>query len=248
MHVEIRRDEKDAVRGAADLLVGWIRDVSVRHLMVAGGNTPLSLYQAVAEQDLDAAGLSISVLDEYVGVPRTHPRNCTNLLRTTVARAWRIPPERFFGLSSEEADAETAVLEHERRIQAAGGLDAIVLGLGKNGHLGFNEPGSAEDSRARVLDLDPISILANREWFGGEYAPTRGATVGLRTILGARRVLLLAFGTAKAEAVRAMLRGPRSAGCPASFLQNHPEAHVFLDDLAAAGIPDALAKARAESG
>lgn len=204
--------------------------------MVAGGHTPLPLYQAVAEQDLDAIGLSISVLDEYVGVPRTDPRNCTNLLRATVAKAWRIPPENFFGLSSEEAGAEAAVLDHERRIHATGGLDAIVLGLGKNGHLGFNEPGSAKDSRARVLDLDPISIHANREWFGGEYAPARGATVGLRTILGARRVLLLAFGTAKAEAVHAMVRGPRSSACPASFLQNHPEAHVFLDDLAAAAI------------
>jgi glucosamine-6-phosphate deaminase len=234
VHLEIRRDAREAIQNAADLLIGWIRDEKVLRLMVAGGNTPLPLYAEVARRGAPVSGLHIEVLDEYVGVPRTDPRTCTNLLRLTVAAAWRVPPERFSGLSSEEPGAETTVIAHERRIEAAGGLDAIVLGLGKNGHLGFNEPGSAEDSRARLLDLDAISIEANRVWFGGEHAPRRGATVGLRTILGSRRVLLLAFGAAKADAVRAMVEGPRTSACPASFLQGHPEAHVFLDEAAGA--------------
>ena len=236
MNVEIRRNARDAVAEAADLLAQWIEDAAVRRLMVAGGNTPLPLYQAVAERRVAASPLRVYVLDEYVGVPERDARTCTNLLRGAVAEAWRIRAPNFFGLSSEESSAEAAILDHERRIDDAGGLHAIVLGLGKNGHLGFNEPGSPEDGGARVLDLDALSIAANREWFGGDYAPRRGATVGLRTILGARRVLLLAFGTAKAEAVRAMLRGPRASSCPAAFLQGHPEVHVFLDDLAAAGV------------
>ena len=236
MHVEIRRDAKEAIRDAADLLIGWIRDGHARRLMVAGGNTPLPLYEEIARRGLEASGLHIEVLDEYVGVPNTDPRTCTNLLRRTVAKAWGVPPTSFFGLSSGERDAEAAVIAHEDRIEAAGGLDAIVLGLGKNGHLGFNEPGSAADSGARLLDLDAISIEANRAWFGGEYAPPQGATVGLRTILGSRRVLLLAFGAAKADAVRAMINGPRGSQCPASFLQGHPQAHVFLDEGSAAGL------------
>lgn len=236
MHVEIRRDPGEAIRDAADLLIGWIRDENVRRLMVAGGNTPLPLYEEIAQRGISAPDLHIDVLDEYVGVPSADPRTCTNLLRRVVADAWHVAPGNFFGLSSERHDAEAAVTAHERRIEAAGGLDAIVLGLGKNGHLGFNEPGSAADSEARLLDLDPVSIEGNRAWFGGEYAPGQGATVGLRTILGARRVLLLAFGTPKAEAVHAMLRGPRASSCPASFLQGHPGVHVFLDDPAAARI------------
>ena len=236
MRIEIRRDEKDVIREATELLAQWIQDPAVRQLMVAGGNTPLPLYQAIAHRGLTAPGLGINILDEYVGVPNTDARTCTNILRATVAEAWRIPSESFFGLSSEPRDAETVVLVHERRIDAAGGLDAIVLGLGRNGHLGFNEPGSAEDSGARVLDLDASSVEANRAWFAGEYAPRQGATVGLRTILKARRVLLLAFGAAKAGPVHAMLRGPRSSSCPASFLQDHPDVHVFLDDPAAARI------------
>jgi glucosamine-6-phosphate deaminase len=236
VHVEIRRNPGEAVAEAADLLAQWIEDASVRRLMVAGGNTPLPLYQAMAERGVAASALRVYVLDEYVGVPGSDARTCTNFLRRTVAEAWRIRPENFFGLRSEEADAEAAVLDHERRIDEAGGLHAIVLGLGKNGHLGFNEPGSLEDGGARVVDLESLSIASNREWFGGDYAPRRGATVGLRTILGARRVLLLAFGPAKAEAVRKMLRGPRESSCPAAFLQGHPEVHVFLDDLAAKGL------------
>lgn len=232
MHVEIRHDAAEATRDAADLLIGWIPEKGVRRLMVAGGNTPLPLYEEIARRGIEASELHIDVLDEYVGVPNHDPRTCTNLLRRTVIEAWGVPPASFSGLSSEEHDAEAKVIAHERRIEAAGGLDAIVLGLGKNGHLGFNEPGSARDSVARLLDLDPISIEANRAWFGGDYAPRQGATVGLRTILGARRILLLAFGSAKTDAVRAMIKGPRASGCPASFLQDHPRVHVFLDEAA----------------
>lgn len=236
MHVEIRDEAKDAVRDAAVLLDSWIRSGAVKRLMVAGGNTPLPLYEEIARRGVPANDLDVYVLDEYVGVPRTDPRTCTNLLRRTVAEAWGIAPGRFFGLSSEVQDAEARVLEHERRIAGAGGLDGIVLGLGKNGHLGFNEPGSEAGSTARVIDLDPGSTEANRTWFGGEHAPSLGATVGLVTILGARHVLLLAFGARKAEAVGAMIRGPRTTSCPASFLQGHPDAHVFLDRAAAENI------------
>jgi len=236
LHVEIRRNPPDAVRDAADLLGAWIQDPAVRHLMVAGGNTPLPLYAAVAQRGVLVPELRVHVLDEYVGVPSSDPRTCTSLLRRCVAEAWGVNPANFFGLGSEEDGALRAVLAHERRIDEAAGLDAIVLGLGRNGHLGFNEPGSLEGSGARVLDLETTSIEANRVWFEGDYAPRKGATVGLRTILGARRVLLLAFGPAKADAVRAMLRGPRSSSCPASFLQNHPGARVFLDEEAAIGL------------
>ena len=230
MHVEIRSQAEDAIRDAADLLAGWIRDEGARGLMVAGGNTPLPLYEEVARRGVDATDLRINVLDEYVGVPNDHPRTCTNLLRAAVADAWGISSGNFYGLSSDDGDAEPAVVAHEARIDATGGLDAIVLGLGKNGHLGFNEPGSAPDSGARIVDLDEISIEANRVWFGRDYAPRRGATVGLRTILAARRVILLAFGGAKAAAVHAMVNGPRTSACPASFLRNHRDVHIFLDE------------------
>ena len=178
--------------------------------------------------------LNVFALDEYVGVPLAEPRNCANLLRRSVSEAWGI--QQFFTVSSLESDALGSVREHEQRIAKSGGLDVIVLGLGQNGHLGFNEPGSAEDSPGRLVHLDAVSIAANRKWFGDGYAPSLGVSVGLKTILGARRILLMAYGSHKVTPVKAMVEGPRTDQCPASFLQGHPNARVFLENAATAGL------------
>lgn len=236
MNLSIHPTADRASAAACELLVQWLTTPDVRNVMVAGGHSPLDLYQRVAARRRALAHLTVFALDEYVGVPLEEPRNCANLLRRCVAAAWGVPAHRFFGISSLARDALASVTAQEQRIHAAGGLDVIVLGLGQNGHLGFNEPGSARDSGARVLELDPVSTAANRKWFDGRYAPARGATVGLRTILAARRVLILAFGPHKAAAVHAMTRGPVTDQCPASFLQNHPCVHAFVDEAAAADL------------
>src|SRR5688572_17882333 len=164
MHIAVHPTADSANEAAANLLQGWLTSPGVRNLMVAGGNTPLELYRRIAERRRELSHLSVFALDEYVGVPLDEPRNCANLLRRAVVEAWRIPPKQFFAVSSLGHEAVASVQLHERRIGEAGGLDAIVLGLGQNGHLGFNEPGSAPDSTGRVLDLDSISIAANRKW------------------------------------------------------------------------------------
>jgi glucosamine-6-phosphate deaminase len=236
MRPSIHSQPEAANTAAADCLADWLTSPAARNVMVAAGNTPLELYRRIADRRLKLSHLNVFALDEYVGVPISEPRNCGNLLRRSVAKAWGIPPDQFHAVSSLEPDALASVIAHEQRIEAAGGLDVIVLGLGQNGHLGFNEPGSTEDSPARVLALEPISIEANRKWFGGDYAPAKGATVGLKTILAARHVLIVAYGSPKAAAVKAMIDGPRDADCPASFLQGHADARVFLDEPAGAGL------------
>lgn len=110
----------------------------------------------------------------------------------------------------------------------------MILGLGKNGHVGFNEPGSEPQSAGRVLPLSRISIEANREWFGGDYAPSLGVTTGMRTLLSMCCVMILAFGEHKADAVVRMIEGSPTSACPASYVQDHPNSHVFLDRQAAA--------------
>jgi glucosamine-6-phosphate deaminase len=224
----------EANAAAADMLVAWLTDPAVRTLMVAAGNTPLELYRRIAGRNLPLSKLEVFALDEYVGVPLDEPRNCANLLRKAVGEAWKVA--HFHTISSLEEEAGKSIQQHEELIRQHGGLDALILGLGQNGHLGFNEPGSAADSTARVLDLEPVSVEANRQWFGGKFAPGRGVTVGMQTILDARRILVLAFGSHKREAVRSMVSGPRTPDCPASFLQTHPNAHLFADQSACAGL------------
>jgi len=236
MNICICPDAEAANAAATERLAGWLVQPATRNVLVAGGNTPLELYRQIAQRRLQLSGLNVFALDEYVGVPLEEPRNCANLLRRSVADAWGIPRAQFFTVSSLERDALASVQEHERRIADAGGPDVIVLGLGQNGHLGFNEPGSAEDSIARVLELEQSSIAANRKWFAGDYAPATGATVGLRTILDAKHVLIMAYGAHKTMSVKAMVEGPRDSRCPASFLQGHPDTRLFLDGAAASNL------------
>lgn len=236
MNLSVHATTTAADAAAADLLAAWLNSPGIRTVMLASGNTPIELYRRIANRRLPLKHLTLFALDEYVGVPLDEPRNTANLLRSAAANAWGIPPTQFFSVSSLEPDALASIQRHERRIADAGGLDVLVLGLGQNGHLAFNEPGSAENSVGRVLDLEPISIEANRKWFGGQYAPAKGATVGLQTILAARHILIMAYGPHKTAAVKAMMEGPRSTSCPASFLQNHSDAHVFLDAEAASGL------------
>jgi glucosamine-6-phosphate deaminase len=236
MILAVHPDAETANRAAADLLATWLTHAKTRQVMLAGGNTPLEVYRLIAQRRLSLSHLRVFALDEYLGVPLAEPRNCANLLRLSVVEAWGIPASQFYAISSLEQDALASVRRHEERIVKSGGLDVIVLGLGQNGHLGFNEPGSAEDSRARLVPLNPISIEANRQWFRGDYAPSLGVTVGLKTILEARQALIMAYGSHKAMAVKAMVEGPRTEQCPASFLRGHPDARVFLDKAAAAAL------------
>lgn len=234
--VKILADAQAATQFAAKWLVEELTASHTRNIMLAGGNTPLGLYAAVADRRAALSQLTAFALDEYVGVPLDEPRNCANLIYGRAVKPWGIPESNYHRVSSLEAEASSSISEHERKISAAGGLDIIILGLGKNGHIGFNEPGSSIDSAGRLVPLSETSIKANREWFQGDYAPGLGVTTGMKTILAAKKILLLAFGEAKATAVFGMLEQPPSASCPASYLQSHCNTLIVLDDNAAADL------------
>jgi glucosamine-6-phosphate deaminase len=234
MNLQILSNASTTTLATADWLAAKLVAPGTRNVMLAGGNTPLALYAEIARRRLPLAHLHAFALDEYVGVPEEEPRNCANLIRRTAVEPWGIPAGQYHPISSLEVKAESVIREHEAKICAAGGIDVLILGLGKNGHIGFNEPGSAADSEGRLLPLSETSINANREWFGGDYAPAQGVTTGMKLLLEAKSILLLAFGSAKAVAAQTMIEGPPTADCPASFLQRHGATHVFLDQAAAA--------------
>ena len=233
MRLSIHDGPTTATEAACLILHSWLEEPNVSNIMCAGGNSPLRLYREIARHGLNLAGIRVFALDEYVGVPLDEFRTVSNLLRRSVVDAWRVPRASFFPLSPLPNKALSSIQQQESIIRHYGGLDILILGLGQNGHVGFNEPGSTETDVGRLVPLESSSVAANSLWFGGTYAPDIGVTVGLRTLLSARRVIILAFSDQKATAVRNMVEGHRRPSCPASFFQGHPETRVFLDDAAA---------------
>ena len=213
-------------------------------LGLATGSSPLGLYQelgrAVASRRADFSAAHGVALDEYVGLPPGHPEGyrpgapSRGLRRSRAGRRAARRPGR---VRSRPAGAHGSRPAFEERVTALGGVDVQVLGIGANGHLGFNEPGSALTSRTRVKRLSERTRRDNARFFTRpEDVPTHCLTQGLGTILDARRLVLVATGDTKSDAVAAALEGPLTASVPASVLQWHPDTVVCLDEAAAAGL------------
>ena len=200
-------------------------------LGVATGSSPLALYAALIRRRAEGFAterLRLFALDEYVGLDAADPRSYAAYVRAVIAEPLGIPPQNVRVPSgATAADAEA----YERAIAEAGGVDLQIVGIGRNGHIGFNEPGSDAETRTRVVALDEDTRRANAEHFGGDLTevPTHAMTQGVATILSARRIVLVASGAAKSPALRAALTVPVTAANPASFLQRHPDVTVVAD-------------------
>ncbi|HPF14758.1 MAG TPA: glucosamine-6-phosphate deaminase [Planctomycetota bacterium] len=203
------------------------------------GNSPLAVYRLWAdwqrEGKVDFRSIRGFGLDEYLGIPASHPASFANFLKQQVTIPLGLDPGQVEVLDGMAPDPAQACLDWEAKLAEMGGLDVVLLGLGTNGHIAFNEPGSPRDSRTRVAELTPETRRANAPAFGGDEkaVPTKCLTMGIASLLEAREVFLLALGSAKAPAVAAMLLGLAGPHVPASFLQAHPQTQVFLDPTAA---------------
>ena len=246
MEVVVSRTPEDTARTAADAVLGGLPHDGGRPVVLglATGSSPLGLYRelgrAVAEGRADFSAAHGFALDEYVGLPPGHPEGYREVLLREVCGVIGLAPERLAVPDGSGADLTTlvaAAATYVARIRDLGGVDVQVLGIGANGHLGFNEPGSALSSRTRVKRLSERTRRDNARFFRGiDDVPTHCVTQGLGTILAARRLVLVATGDAKADAVAAALEGPLTASVPASVLQWHSETVVCLDEAAAAGL------------
>jgi glucosamine-6-phosphate deaminase len=208
---------------------------------LATGSSPVGLYavlaRAAAAGKVDFGRASGFALDEYVGLPPGHPESYREVLLREVCGPLGLPPQRLHvpdGSGRSEEALSAGAADYERRIAAAGGVDVQILGIGANGHLGFNEPGSALTSRTRVKRLSNRTRADNARFFPSlDAVPTHSVTQGLGTVLEARRLVLVASGAGKAAAVAAALEGPLSASCPASVLQWHADVVAVLDEAGA---------------
>lgn len=204
---------------------------------VLGLATGASVKRVYAElHALDFSRVTAFVLDEYVGLSPSHPASFHSFMEEHFLSRVNLDRRRFHLPPTEGDDLAGSCEEFERKIRSAGGIDLQLLGIGRDGHLGFNEPTSSLASRTRIKTLTGLTREAARSGFGDEGVPLHVVTMGIGTILEARHCLLVADGSAKADAVARMVEGPLTAMVPASALQLHPHVTVIVDELAAAGL------------
>ncbi|AQP51332.1 glucosamine-6-phosphate deaminase [Tessaracoccus flavescens] len=238
MEIVICKDPQDVGKVAADRVISYLEGLPTPVIGLATGSSPLALYEELARR-VEAGTFDFShglgfALDEYVGIPRSHAESYHSVITRTVVEPLRMDPARVRVPDGLASDLQAAADEYDEAIELAGGVDVQILGIGSNGHIGFNEPFSSFSSRTRVKTLTPETREDNARFFDSiEQVPTHCVTQGLGTIMDSRVAVLVASGERKAEAVAAMVEGPVAARFPASILQFHPRAIVIVDEAAA---------------
>jgi glucosamine-6-phosphate deaminase len=205
-------------------------------VVLPAGDTPSPAYARLAELAnagaASFAGAELILLDEYVGLPAGHAARCDTRLRRELLDRLPVPPRAFHAIAVDELDASEAAMAHDA--VAARGIDLAVLGLGMNGHVGLNEPGSRPDDPTRVVRLAASSRRAAVERYGADPPPGAGVTLGLDRLLTAGEAWLLVTGAAKARVLARALDAPEGPDCPASYLRRHRTLRILADDPAAA--------------
>jgi len=236
--VEIIPAASWATQVAAEL-AERLRETPGLRICLPTGETPGPFYDAVAA--LDAAGnvtfadATLVLLDEYVGLPSGDPARCDAQIRERLVGRLATPPAAFHVIEVDALAPEAAAAAIDA--VAARGLDLAILGLGINGHIGMNEPGSTDASPTRVVALEAPTRQVAVERYGARVTPVAGITIGMDRLLAAGELWLLVTGARKAEVLDRTLHGPVGPDCPGSYLRAHPRLTVFADDAAAARLP-----------
>lgn len=240
MLVLLNSSYEELSREAARIVAGAVRSKPTATLGLATGSTTLGMYEELVrlhqEGGLDFSNVVTFNLDEYLGLEAEHPQSFHCFMRENFFARVNIDPAMIhIPDGTIRGDYEEYCFAYERAIREAGGIDLQILGIGRNGHIGFNEPTSSFGSRTRLKVLTNETIEDNRKFFGvGEEVPQCAITMGIGTILEARKILLLATGAAKAEAVAEAIEGPITASVTASCLQLHPDVTFVIDEAAGA--------------
>lgn len=238
MEVVILDEPERLAHVAADAVAGVLASTPGATLGLATGSSPLAVYDELAARcsrgELSFASAGGFTLDEYVGLPADHPERYRTVIDRTFVSRVNFAPGAVAGPDGLASDIPAACAAYERSIADAGGVDLQILGIGSDGHIAFNEPGSSFASRTRIKTLTRQTRVDNARFFGGDVdaVPTHCLTQGLGTIMQARHVVLLATGQGKAEAVHQLVEGAVSALWPGTILQHHPHVTVLLDPSA----------------
>lgn len=235
-----RFDDDDSL--AAALATRVLDAIGAQPSLVLGlptGRTPLKLYRELRERSrrdgIDWSQVRTFNLDEFVGVDATHPGSYRAFMQRELFDHVSIAPTRIAMLDGRAPDLKAECRRYDDAIAAAGGIDLQILGIGSNGHIGFNEPAEGLCAHTHIAELEQKTRHANAQLFGGDWqaVPERALSMGMAAILGARSIVLMATGARKAEAVEGTIEGLITPRLPASFLQVHPDATVMLDKQSA---------------
>ncbi len=202
------------------------------------GNTPKIIYKKMIEAhkkgEMDFSDIIIFAHDEYVGIPSNHPKSTKTYFKENLLNELNIPEKNLFFIDGTPDDLKVECRRVEEAIKDVGGIDFQLFGIGKDGHIGFNEPGSSLNSRTRVKPLTFSTIKYLSKFFGSEEnTPRFCITMGVGTIMDSKEVAIVAFGDEKKEAIKRCVEGPITSAFPASIIQMHPKAKVYLDEKAA---------------
>jgi glucosamine-6-phosphate deaminase len=238
-HVSIFPDDRAVAQALARRVAGALRANPRLVLGLPTGRTPLALYEELAtlhaRGEADFSEASTFNLDEFLGIAATHPGSYRMFMERHLFGRVKIDPARIHFLNGTAPDPEAECERYEEAIAAAGGLDLQILGIGTNGHIGFNEPASGLSACTHRVRLKPETRQSNAALFDGDPSavPDEALSMGMGTILRARSLVLLATGARKARCVERALHGPVTTELPASFLQLHGDVDVMLDEPAA---------------
>lgn len=234
MDFEIHSTPDELAAAAARLITEQVRNRPDLLLLAPTGNTPIPTYRRLAalheHGDLPTGRLRVAQLDEYLGVRPGDSRSLYGWLCRELLHPLRIAPERVIRLRGDTADVSAECRKYDAALRAAGGIDLCLLGLGSNGHLGFNEPPSGPDATTREVTLTEETVATNAAYWGNEtMVPRRAVTAGMLQILAARRAVLLVSGSTKREILQQVLHGPLTPYVPAGYLRTMRNATVLAD-------------------
>ena len=232
------KDYQDMSRKAANIISAQVIMKPDCVLGLATGGTPVGTYAQLVDWynkgDLDFSEVTTVNLDEYRGLPKEHPQSYWYFMNENLFSKVNIDLAKTNLPDGTNLDTAAECARYNGIIHKLGGIDLQLLGIGPNGHIGFNEPGEAFELETHCIDLAPTTIEANKRFFDGNEAlvPKQAYTMGIKTIMQARKVLVVANGLAKAKAVKAVVSGPVTPECPGSILQMHPDCILVADEEA----------------
>ena len=237
MHIKIYEDHQALSEKVAAFILDLVRKNSRAVLCLAAGHTPELSYQLVAEwavkENIDFSGCTFIGLDEWVGIPPSTEGSCHYFLHTTLFQPLAIEPEQVHLFNSMSADLQADCSRMDELIASKNGIDLMLVGLGMNGHIGFNEPGVSANLYSHVIDLDSDTQSVGQKYFGRPMVLKQGITLGLRNVLESKTLIMMASGSKKAGIISEAIHGALHNEVPASLLRTHSRGWVMLDAAAA---------------